>query len=201
MWLRLGLPICTQAVAGRRPPGTFRTTSDGLALNETSLAQQQTEGSASRIGGGLAERGEQLPEAYFCQVRFLWRCARSFLRRLCLLIFAFLRFFNEPIMSMRPSPTVSNSGAKPRIFNWRLNVGETCSATRVGHGHLRVKMGKGWPGRVARFYPVAEMPPNSSYLSDRAAEGLPSLAGIVDFPHHAHPVGKALRLEEIAVGP
>jgi hypothetical protein len=34
---------------------------------------------------------------YFCQVRFLWRLARSFLRRLCLLILAFRRFFNEPI--------------------------------------------------------------------------------------------------------
>src|SRR5262245_51322684 len=35
--------------------------------------------------------------AYFCQVRFLWRWARSFLRRLCLLIFALRRFFSEPI--------------------------------------------------------------------------------------------------------
>src|SRR6266567_4306860 len=35
---------------------------------------------------------------YCCQVRFLWRCSRSFLRRLCLLIFAFRRFFNEPII-------------------------------------------------------------------------------------------------------
>lgn len=34
---------------------------------------------------------------YFCQVRFLWRWARSFLRRLCLLIFALRRFFREPI--------------------------------------------------------------------------------------------------------
>ena len=34
---------------------------------------------------------------YFCQVRFLWRLARSFLRRLCLLIFALRRFFSEPI--------------------------------------------------------------------------------------------------------
>src|SRR5882724_2552004 len=35
---------------------------------------------------------------YCCQVRFLWRCKRSFLRRLCLLILAFRRFFNEPII-------------------------------------------------------------------------------------------------------
>jgi hypothetical protein len=34
---------------------------------------------------------------YFCQVRFLWRLARNCLRRLCLLIFAFRRFFSEPI--------------------------------------------------------------------------------------------------------
>lgn len=35
---------------------------------------------------------------YFCQVRFLWRLARSCLRRLCLLIFALRRFFSEPIL-------------------------------------------------------------------------------------------------------
>src|SRR6059036_3584792 len=35
---------------------------------------------------------------YCCQVRFLWRCSRSFLRRLCLLILAFRRFFSEPII-------------------------------------------------------------------------------------------------------
>ncbi len=35
--------------------------------------------------------------AYFCQVRFLWRLARIFLRRLCLLIFDLRRFFSEPI--------------------------------------------------------------------------------------------------------
>lgn len=34
---------------------------------------------------------------YFCQVRFLWRLARSFFRRLCLLIFDLRRFFNDPI--------------------------------------------------------------------------------------------------------
>jgi hypothetical protein len=34
---------------------------------------------------------------YFCQVRFLWRFARSCLRRLCLLIFALRRFFSDPI--------------------------------------------------------------------------------------------------------
>lgn len=33
-------------------------------------------------------------------MRFLWRFARSFLRRLCLLIFDFRRFFNEPISSI-----------------------------------------------------------------------------------------------------
>jgi hypothetical protein len=38
-------------------------------------------------------------EAYFCQVRFLCRLARSCLRRLCLLIFALRRFFSEPIQS------------------------------------------------------------------------------------------------------
>src|SRR6185503_9779674 len=45
------------------------------------------------IGAGNASADK----AYFCQVRFLWRWARSFLRRLCLLIFALRRFFSEPI--------------------------------------------------------------------------------------------------------
>ena len=53
------------------------------------------------LAGDMApkQRGDRLksPLAYFCQVRFLWRWARSFLRRLCLLIFAFRRFFSEPI--------------------------------------------------------------------------------------------------------
>jgi hypothetical protein len=35
---------------------------------------------------------------YFCQVRFLWRLARIFFRRLCLLILALRRFFNDPIV-------------------------------------------------------------------------------------------------------
>ena len=38
------------------------------------------------------------PGGYFCQVRFLCRLARSCLRRLCLLILLFRRFFNEPIL-------------------------------------------------------------------------------------------------------
>ena len=43
-----------------------------------------------------ARKGRQRQD-YFCQVRFLWRLARSFLRRLCLLIFALRRFFSDPI--------------------------------------------------------------------------------------------------------
>lgn len=39
----------------------------------------------------------ELGGAYFCQVRFLWRLERSFLRRLCLLIFDLRRFLSDPI--------------------------------------------------------------------------------------------------------
>jgi hypothetical protein len=46
---------------------------------------------------------------YFCQVRFLCRWARSFLRRLCLLILAFRRFFNEPIAKFILPKPQSNS--------------------------------------------------------------------------------------------
>ncbi len=34
---------------------------------------------------------------YFCQVRFLWRLARNFFLRLCLLILLLRRFLSEPI--------------------------------------------------------------------------------------------------------
>jgi hypothetical protein len=43
-------------------------------------------------------KGPRPPPAYFCQVRFLWRLARSFLRRLCLFILLLRRFFNDPII-------------------------------------------------------------------------------------------------------
>jgi hypothetical protein len=50
-------------------------------------------------GGGRNPKTESATlKTYFCQVRFLWRCARSFLRRLCLLILALRLFFNEPIV-------------------------------------------------------------------------------------------------------
>ena len=39
---------------------------------------------------------------YFCHVRFLWRLARDFFLRLCLLIFAFRRFFSEPMYVLYP---------------------------------------------------------------------------------------------------
>ncbi len=44
-----------------------------------------------------ANAATETDPAYFCQVRFLWRLARSCLRRLCLLIFAFRLFFKDPI--------------------------------------------------------------------------------------------------------
>lgn len=50
------------------------------------------------VKAALGQReGEGNARIYFCQVRFLWRLARSCLRRLCLLIFAFRLFFSEPI--------------------------------------------------------------------------------------------------------
>jgi hypothetical protein len=44
----------------------------------------------------------------------LWRCARSFLRRLCLLIFDFRRFFSEPISSIYLAADRPHTGAAPR---------------------------------------------------------------------------------------
>src|SRR5580704_14675284 len=53
---------------------------------------------------GHPPKGPRPPPAYFCQVRFLWRLARSFLRRLCLLILLLRRFFSDPIMCVNNSP-------------------------------------------------------------------------------------------------
>jgi hypothetical protein len=50
------------------------------------------------VNGQAVARYKSGELRYFCQVRFLWRLVRSFFRRLCLLIFAFRRFFNEPII-------------------------------------------------------------------------------------------------------
>ena len=47
------------------------------------------------------ERVKNAQADYCCQVRFFWRFKRSFLRRLCLLIFALRRFLIEPIKDMR----------------------------------------------------------------------------------------------------
>jgi hypothetical protein len=59
-------------------------------------------GSARALACPLRRLAEEFlpPSAYFCHVRFLWRLARSCLRRLCLLIFDLRRFFSEPISSV-----------------------------------------------------------------------------------------------------
>jgi hypothetical protein len=62
---------------------------------QTSAAQPLTSRKGKRVA--LNEIEVEEAEAYFCQVRFLCRLARSCLRRLCLLIFALRRFFSEPI--------------------------------------------------------------------------------------------------------
>ena len=67
------LPVTPQHILSKPPPDPARTAPYSMADPSTG-------------------------RDYFCQVRFLWRCARNFLRRLCLLIFAFRRFFSEPII-------------------------------------------------------------------------------------------------------
>ena len=52
------------------------------------------------VGGFTGNSGSLA--GYFCQVRFLWRLARDFFLRLCLLIFAFRRFFSEPMYVLFP---------------------------------------------------------------------------------------------------
>ena len=58
--------------------------------------------STALSGKSFADLRRKTPDTavsgYFCQVRFLWRLARSCLRRLCLLIFDFRRFFSDPIV-------------------------------------------------------------------------------------------------------
>ena len=72
------------------------------AVRAAALDRAMIQRPAGRAQVGAKQRVDDLrsPGAYFCQVRFLWRLARSFLRRLCLLIFAFRRFFNEPMAGL-----------------------------------------------------------------------------------------------------
>src|SRR5437588_8404239 len=81
------------------------------------------------LAGDMApkQRGDRLksPLAYFCQVRFLWRFRRSFLRRLCLLIFAFRRFFNEPITDI----CIVSAGLRPRLLETSYKDPPTVSSS------------------------------------------------------------------------
>ena len=70
----------------------------------------------------IRRHSEKQSADYFCQVRFLWRFARSFLRRLCLLIFALRRFFSEPINFERAQYTTLFNGysmipSAPKAFS------------------------------------------------------------------------------------
>jgi hypothetical protein len=76
----------------RRPQGTPRWI--GMA-SCVSISGQK--GSVPPDGGPRYSNPLPRPR-YFCQVRFLWRLARSFLRRLCLLILLLRRFFSDPII-------------------------------------------------------------------------------------------------------
>src|ERR1700683_5430868 len=77
--------------------------------------------------------------AYFCQVRFLWRLARSFLRRLCLLILLLRRFFNDPIIIssyLRLQYTTLFKGysiipSAPAALSWGINSRTTFSSMIV----------------------------------------------------------------------
>jgi hypothetical protein len=67
--------------------------------------------SGDPLGGRRCEpKRSSEKQNYFCQVRFLWRFRRSFLRRLCLLIFALRRFLSEPIFKMRHAVEESGAG-------------------------------------------------------------------------------------------
>ena len=57
-----------------------------------------TRGGNPRLQIAACAKDLNAAQNYFCQVRFLWRFNRSFLRRLCLLIFALRRFLSEPII-------------------------------------------------------------------------------------------------------
>src|SRR6185369_3536767 len=98
----LVLPVSLSAL-GRvaQPDGTRRTSATAHAWVFRFMTDPSPQ-KRSPAGAGLTrlhcyhsfvERA-----TYCCQVRFLWRCKRSFLRRLCLLILAFRRFFSEPII-------------------------------------------------------------------------------------------------------
>jgi hypothetical protein len=108
-------------------------------VNSGSLDEQGIESNrATPPGGSEPATLAQAPTAdYFCQVRFLWRCARSFLRRLCLLIFAFRRFFNEPIIEIGSYARIPSAAFSGR----RDSMQRAQPAGWAGNGQARV-----WPG-------------------------------------------------------
>src|SRR5580658_7406924 len=118
-----------------------------------------------RAGGlrGQSAKGTILPPAYFCQVRFLWRLARSFLRRLCLFILLLRRFFNDPIIIcsyLRLQYTTLFKGysiipSAPAALSWGINSRTTRSSmivsTATQPARLRLEtVGLRKAGRVLR---------------------------------------------------
>ena len=95
-WPRAGAPAPwrSRTKAARRKPGkklTGKSSCVGPGCSRAASADW-------RAAPGVPGKSVMAAPGYFCQVRFLWRLARSFLRRLCLLILLFRRFFNDPIL-------------------------------------------------------------------------------------------------------
>ena len=103
-----------RVLGGSLPRGArrWRGRSRGRTTGEQNAAQTERQNEMKCVHGCVGGKKHQNPPGrgrlsasrlpspadYFCQVRFLWRLARSFLRRLCLLILLLRRFFSDPIM-------------------------------------------------------------------------------------------------------
>ncbi len=107
-------------------------------------------------------------------------------------------------MSLQSPNCAPNSGAKRRIFNSLLNIGEDRSAARVRDERAGVKMGNGVVRHAGRDWSATIVSPgpgrgNTNLLPGRT-QSLPALAGVIDLTHDIDPIRKDMRLEEIAIG-
>jgi hypothetical protein len=97
-----GLGFRGVTARGSRSAPRQQQTAEGQQRSPKTTTLQHTvkhlPSSRDRVARNRWSGSPEMLRDYFCQVRFLWRFARSFLRRLCLLIFALRRFFNEPII-------------------------------------------------------------------------------------------------------
>ena len=95
------------------------------APSRLSLSFWRGFGKPARAAASLAKANEIVPYNLY-RSRFLWRCAFMRLRRLCLAIFAFLRFLSEPIQIFSNCDSIESSNSRQRKCSRRFGYLLSC---------------------------------------------------------------------------